>query len=93
MRLPLKDLKSLKELAKLIPPRRAGRPVHLATMHRWRTVGLRGHRLPCVRAGGIWCSTETALLEFFMIISDLEGRPEDGQSPDLADQSLAAQGW
>lgn len=93
MQLALKDLRPLSELAKVVPPRRRGRPVHLATMHRWRTVGLRGHRLSCIRAGGIWCSSEAALIEFFTNMST--PAPSTRPSTDGApfDSQLAEHGW
>jgi hypothetical protein len=45
---------TLAQLARRLPFRRSDRPVHPATVHRWRRPGLRGVRLECVRIGGIW---------------------------------------
>ena len=45
---------TLSQLAKRLPCRRSERPVHPATIHRWRNPGVRGVRLDCVRIGGIW---------------------------------------
>jgi hypothetical protein len=45
---------TLSQLARRLPRRRMERPVHPATIHRWRCPGVRGIRLECVRIGGIW---------------------------------------
>ncbi|MEI7687619.1 MAG: DUF1580 domain-containing protein [Planctomycetota bacterium] len=45
---------TLSQLAKKLPRRRLDRPVHPATIHRWRSPGVRGIRLECVRIGGTW---------------------------------------
>lgn len=44
----------LRQAAKLIPSTRgpAGKAIHIATMHRWITRGVRGQRLESVRIGG-----------------------------------------
>ena len=95
MQLPLNELKPLRTIASLIPPRRGGRPVHAGTLHRWRSPGIRGCRLICVRAGGIWCTTESALLDFFRALSacdSLEEQDTDsGRS--TVDEQLADSGW
>jgi len=44
MQINLRELKPLRELAGLVPPRRKGRPLHPSTLHRWRCVGIGGHR-------------------------------------------------
>ena len=53
------------EAAKRLPRRRAGRPTHVATLHRWRSRGLRGVRLEAVRVGGVWHTSVEALNRFF----------------------------
>ena len=45
---------TLAQLARRLPARRLGRPVHVSTLHRWRNTGVRGVRLECVRIGGMW---------------------------------------
>ena len=50
-----------------LPGRRAGKRLHLATVHRWANSGLRGRVLKTVRCGGALCTTEPWLLEFFAI--------------------------
>lgn len=50
----------------LIPAisRRFGMRVHLSTLHRWRSRGVRGRKLRCVRLGGRWLSSLCAIDEF-----------------------------
>ena len=50
--------------ARVRPPSRAGRPTHVATVHRWRLRGLRGVRLEAVRLGGVWYTSYEALQRF-----------------------------
>jgi hypothetical protein len=44
---------------------RGGRRLHLATIHRWCSRGIRGTRLEFVQRGGTRVTTEAALLRFF----------------------------
>src|SRR5690242_14240640 len=46
-------------------PTRNGKPVHLATVHRWATRGLDGRKLRTVRFGGAMATTVAWLWEFF----------------------------
>ena len=58
------QLISLAELARKLP-RRRDRPVHLSTLHRWRTVGVSGGiRLVAIRVGGTWYTTWPAFRQF-----------------------------
>jgi hypothetical protein len=56
---------TLREAAKSLPPRRAGRPVSAGTLFRWATAGLRGVRLEAVQMGGTKCTSKEALFRFF----------------------------
>jgi hypothetical protein len=56
---------TLAETAKILPRRRAGRKVHVSTLYRWTTRGLRGIRLETVQVGGTACTTREALQRFF----------------------------
>ena len=56
---------TLAETAKILPRRRAGRKVHISTIYRWATRGLRGIRLETVQIGGTACTTREALQRFF----------------------------
>jgi hypothetical protein len=48
-----------------IPTRRGGRRLHVATVHRWCTVGVQGVRLAYVQLGGTRVTTIEALVRFF----------------------------
>jgi hypothetical protein len=52
-----------------LPKRRGGRKVHMSTMHRWATVGCRGHILKTVSVGGTKCTSAAKLCEFFAALS------------------------
>ena len=61
--------RSLAEAARLFPPSRNGRPVHVATLTRWINDGVRGRdgqviRLRATRLPGRWVVTDAAVDEF-----------------------------
>ena len=66
----IRQLLTLREAARLLPRRRRGRPMHVATLHRWATHGLRGVRLETVQVGGARCTTREALQRFFERLAD-----------------------
>lgn len=49
----------------LIPARRRGSRLHVATVHRWALRGLRGVRLETVQVGAQRCTSVEALGRFF----------------------------
>ncbi len=57
-------LVTLSQLVKTLPPRRQQRPVHPATVYRWRNPGIRGVRLECIRVGGTWHTSMEAFQRF-----------------------------
>jgi hypothetical protein len=61
------------QLAKALPPRRGGRPVHPSTICRWRHPGLAGVRLEAVRVGGAWHTTWEAFARFCDQLTSLAG--------------------
>jgi hypothetical protein len=73
----LKKLLPFRELAKQMPARRAGRPVHCSCLHRWATAGCRGVKLQYVQVGATKCATLEMLDEFF---GALRNRQEAGRS-------------
>ena len=88
------------ELAKSLPRRRGDRPVHLATIHRWRSRGLKGIRLEGVRVGGAWHTSREAFRRFTerltALVTSGEVSPPKGadhQSHVEADASLRKSGW
>jgi Protein of unknown function (DUF1580) len=59
-----------------LPRRRGGRKVHVATVHRWASRGLRGVRLEFVQCGGTRVTTLEALMRFFDRLANLPAGPE-----------------
>jgi len=93
-------LLSFAELAASLPARRRGRPVHVSTVHRWRTRGLDGIRLEAVRVGGIWATSWEAFARFCDALSAVEDReaeiraaPASTESRRRAAQELDDENW
>ncbi|QJW94602.1 DUF1580 domain-containing protein [Frigoriglobus tundricola] len=86
------------ELARRLGRRRANRPTHVATIHRWRLRGLNGVRLAAAKSGGIWVTTVQAYQRFVDAITQAaspEAKPPAGTpraSADQTDRSLDALG-
>jgi len=55
-------------------PRRNGQPIHVATLYRWDTRGVKGVRLQTVMVGRTRCTTEQALREFFKALAETDMR-------------------
>jgi hypothetical protein len=71
------------------------RPIHPATLHRWRLHGVRGVKLDAVKLGGRWYTTEQAVQRFVAVlsgsgVSPVEARP--ATSTIKADQILETLG-
>ncbi|MCA8994171.1 MAG: DUF1580 domain-containing protein [Planctomycetaceae bacterium] len=88
------------ELARSLPHRRGDRPVHVATIHRWRSRGLNGIRLEAVKVGGAWHTSHEAFARFTgRLTAHAEGTDacvppaSKRQSHKDADQSLQDSGW
>jgi hypothetical protein len=65
----LAQLVPFSEVAKSLPPSRAGRPVHVSTISRWRCPGVRGRdgeriTLRCLRLPSGWVTTGQWIQEF-----------------------------
>jgi hypothetical protein len=63
------DLLTLSRAAKLIQPRRAGRPTSGSTLFRWATRGIDGVTLRTWRLGRTIVTTEQALRDFILATS------------------------
>lgn len=64
---------SLAEVPKLrcVPRRPSGKTIHLATVHRWATIGVNGIVLETLRCGGVGkVTTVAALQRFFERLSE-----------------------
>ncbi|MBK8975073.1 MAG: DUF1580 domain-containing protein [Planctomycetes bacterium] len=57
---------TLAEAARYLPIRRRGKPVHVNTLRRWASRGLRGQRLETVLVGGVRCTSKEALGRFIV---------------------------
>ena len=94
------QLITFSELARSLPRRRGDRPVHLATIHRWRSRGLKGFRLEGIRVGGAWHTSREAFRRF---VDRLTAHAESAEvslpaGPDRlahveADAALKKEGW
>jgi Protein of unknown function (DUF1580) len=77
----------LAELPGHIPAGRNGRPIHVATVYRWATIGCRGVRLETITIGGCKYTSSEALRRF----SDrLSGVPVTIPAPTPAVPTAAA---
>lgn len=65
------QLLTLSQLAKRLPRHRNDRPVHPSTCHRWRSPGVRGVRLECVRIGGIWHTSWESFQRFCDLLTSV----------------------
>ena len=78
------------ELARRLGRRRANRPTHVGTIHRWRLRGLNGVRLAAAKSGGIWVTTVQAHQRFVDAITQAaspEATPPAGTPRASADQT------
>jgi hypothetical protein len=75
---PMKDtLLTLKEAARICP-RIEGKKPHFTSVWRWVRYGLQGHYLESVRVGGRYCTTESALTDFFRARATVQTRERTG---------------
>ena len=59
------ELLTFAQLAKALSKGRGNRGIHVATVHRWRAVGVAGGiRLEAIRVGGTWRTTWSAFRQF-----------------------------
>lgn len=86
------------ELARRVGRRRGNRPTHIATIHRWRQLGLNDIRLAAAKQGGIWVTTMEAYQRFVDALTRAATGGEGGpvgtsrQSPDRTDRALDKHG-
>ncbi|NLF06866.1 MAG: DUF1580 domain-containing protein [Pirellulaceae bacterium] len=92
---------TLTEAARLLPRRRAGRPVHVSCLYRWAQIGCRGVRLEIVQIGGTKCTSREAMQRFFgRLTAQANGQPvappprskSRQRQIDAAEKRLAAAG-
>jgi len=94
------DLITFTELAKALPCRRAGRPVHVSTIHRWRSRGINGLKLEAVRVGGAWHTSWPAFARFSAELTVLAEKSDvvmprrsTTQTVHKVSQQLERDGW
>jgi hypothetical protein len=56
---------ALADAPRILPHRRGGKPVAVATLHRWSRKGLGGIRLETIQCAGTRCTSVEALQRFF----------------------------
>ena len=54
----------IRDLPRTLPPRRAGRRIHISAIYRWLKRGVRGVRLESVTLGGTTYTSKEALQRF-----------------------------
>jgi hypothetical protein len=92
---------SYREVVARVLPAREGRGVHVGTLHRWRSKGMRGARLESLKVGGRWHTSLEALQRFFDRLSgcdpgtdlDRPSSPISGRCPEETLRELAAEGF
>lgn len=75
---------SLSQAAKLVPPTRQDKQVHVSTIVRWILRGVRGVRLEAVRVGGRWVTTHEALERFSAALTAQYVAPTEGSAASIA---------
>lgn len=100
IRVGVDELISFAELAKSLPRRRLGRPVHPSTVHRWRRPGVHKIRLEAVRIGGTWHTTWSAFDDFCRKLTELRSGEPAQQTTNTqsdrqrdAEKDLSHNGW
>ena len=83
-------LRPFAEIARSLPPSRAGKPVHVSTISRWRSPGVRRRdgsyiTLRAVRLPSGWATTAEWVEEFI----DAVTADKSGQSPPAAIRTTA----
>lgn len=80
---------------------RAGKGVHVSTLHRWHSVGVHGVKLETLMLGGIRVTSPEALLRFIAgVTAAKESASKGNRAPDVssrdadaADRQLEAEGF
>lgn len=88
---------TFKQLIQSLPTRN-GRPVHISTIHRWRSRGSKSVRLEAIRVGGSWMTSHEAFQRFCDHLTSLATEPVPPtrvhrSAHRLADEELQKDGW
>ncbi len=63
------SLLSFAEVTRVVPPRRGGKRLHIATVYRWARHGCRGVRLETIQIGGSSFTSREALERFYQALT------------------------
>lgn len=83
---------TLAEAIKLPLLKRNGRAPHIATIHRWVSVGINGVRLEVVQLGGTRCTTREAVIRFIERLTANDHGGGAAPTPSERRRSIAAAG-
>lgn len=89
--IPFSDVPHLPWLQRRLQGTARGRRkqrIHVATVFRWASRGIRGHRLEFVQVGGTRCTTEAALLRFFDALTSKDHPPPPKRDRELVEREL-----
>ena len=87
---PLHNLVPLRQVPNLLPKTSRGKRVHISTVYRWATRGVRGGvRLRTVKIGGTTYTSVRALREF----SQERGRNDDHVSDKIPTRAAGKRTW
>ncbi len=79
---------SLREVREILP-RKRGKPLHLSSVYRWTSEGLRGVRLETAQLGGQCCTSMEALQRFFDALTTMKEKARGTVRPSLARRGSA----
>jgi hypothetical protein len=65
---------------------------HPSALHRWRTRGIRGIKLECIKVGGVWHTSVEALQRFFEQVTALEAEAVPAETTPAAGTTRPPQG-
>jgi hypothetical protein len=66
--------------------------VHPSTLHRWRSPGINGIALECLKVGGVWHTSEEALQRFFERLTAAQAPEGEGASASAPPEKPANSG-
>ena len=88
------EVLTLAEAAKVLPPLRGGRRVHLSTLYRWISRGVAGVQLEALKLGGTTVTSVEALQRFAERITfGAPSRPSDSARQDEVERELRRRGF
>jgi hypothetical protein len=80
IRIETETVRPLAAWPRRLPRRPRGRPISLATLYRWSTIGCRGVVLETLQVGGTRCTSLEALQRFFDRLSSAGREPAPSEA-------------